>query len=59
MHSVLLNTQMITSKKISLNRPYYLVSDMTNIKNFNPNFLSTNKISYKILTLLSTTLDIS
>ena len=38
---------MITFKKINLNRPYYFFSDMVNIKDFNPNLLSIDKISYK------------
>ena len=37
---------MINFKKINLNRLYYLFSHMTNIKNFNPNLLSINKITY-------------
>ena len=38
---------MIPFKKINLNRPYYFFSNMTNIRNFNPNLLSIGKISYK------------
>ena len=38
---------MIAFKNINLNCSYYLFSNMINIKNFNPNFLSINKISYK------------
>ena len=38
---------MITFKKINLNHPYYFFSNMTNIKKFDPNLLSINKISYK------------
>ena len=34
-------------QKIDLNRPYYFFSDMINIRNFNPNLLSIDKISYK------------
>ena len=34
-------------KKINLNCPYYFFSDMINIRNFNSNLLSINKISYK------------
>ena len=38
---------MIAFKNINLNCSYYFFSDMINIKNFNPNFLCINKISYK------------
>ena len=38
---------MITFKKINLNRTYYIFSSMTNIKNFDPNLLKINKVSYK------------
>ena len=38
---------MITLKKINLNRPCYFFSNMTNVKNFNPNLLTIVKISYK------------
>ena len=38
---------MITFKKINLNNPYNFFSDMINIKNFNPNLLSIDKISCK------------
>ena len=38
---------MVTFKKINLNRPYHFFSNMTNIKNFDPNLLSIKKISYK------------
>ena len=48
---------MITFKKANLNRPFYIFSNMTNIKNFDPNLLSINKISYKNTMLLSTTLN--
>ena len=34
-------------QKINLNRPYYVFRVMTNIKGFNPNLLSVDKISYK------------
>ena len=35
-------------KKISIkNCPYYIFNDMINIKNFDPNLLSTGKISLK------------
>ena len=37
---------MITLKKKNLNGPYYFCSDMINIKCFNPNLLSIDKISY-------------
>ena len=39
--------KIITLKKINLNPPYYFFSDMINTKNFNPNLLSIDKISYK------------
>ena len=35
---------MINFKKINLNCPYYLFSNMTDIKNFNPNLMSIDKI---------------
>ena len=39
---------MTTFKIINLkNRPYYFFNDMINIKNFNPNLLNIDKISYK------------
>ena len=39
---------MITFKKINLkNHPYYFFNDMINIKNFYPNLLSINKVSFK------------
>ena len=39
---------MITFKKISIDhRPYYFFSDMIIAKNFNPNLLSIDKISFK------------
>ena len=34
-------------QKINLNRPYHYFSDVTIIKNFDPNLLSVDKISYK------------
>ena len=39
---------MITSKKINIeDRPFYLFNDMINIKNFDPNLLSMDQISFK------------
>ena len=39
---------MITFKKINIeNRPYYIFNDMINIKSFDPNLLSIDKISLK------------
>ena len=39
---------MITSKEINIeDRPYYLFNDMINIKNFDPNLLSMDQISFK------------
>ena len=44
-------------KQISVNCcPYYFLSEMNNIKHFDPNLLNIGKIS-KILMLSSTTLD--
>ena len=39
---------MITIRKINIkNRLYYFLNDMTNIKNFDSNLLSIDKISFK------------
>ena len=39
---------MITFKQINIeNRPYYFFNGMINIKNFDPNLLSIDKISFK------------
>ena len=41
---------MITFKKVNLNCPYYFFSNMTNMKDFNPNLLRIDKISrWKVL----------
>ena len=39
---------MIAFRQIDIeNRPYYIFSDMINIRNFDPNLLSIDKISFK------------
>ena len=50
----------MTFKKINTtNCPYYFFNDMINIKNFDPNFLNIDKISFKVLLMLLTTLNMS
>ena len=46
-------------KQINIeNRPYYFSNEMIDIKHFDPNLLSVDKISFKVLMLLFTTLNI-